>query len=143
MLNEDVHLKLIKLYTKTNKTSRAVRHLLKLEYFCGSSGCVSGSEYFSSSNWHKNIIDTIEATLNCGGKSQVDDDPDKPLLRATLAFFLVRHVKSILLRSSLSELSSTSSFDLSIFEALVKLVTVFYFYLFFFYLFYFILLILN
>lgn len=125
MLNEDVHLKLIKLYTKTNKTSRAVRHLLKLEYFCSSSGCVSGTEYFASSNWHKNIIDTIEATLNSGGKSEVDDDPDKPLLRATLAFFLVRHVKSILLKSSHSESSLMSSSDLSIFEALVKLVSVF------------------
>lgn len=81
MLNEDVHIKLVKLYLRQgNKTSRAVRHLVKLEY----------GEYFANScTWYKSTIDTIENLL----KTQKSTEHEKSLLLTMAIVLLFRYVK--------------------------------------------------
>lgn len=82
MLNEDVHLKLVKLYLRTNKSSRLVRHLVKLEYG-------SGIGEYLGANWYKNTIDSIESTLNTKSDAQID----RTLLISILALLISRYIK--------------------------------------------------
>ena len=83
MLNEDVHLKLVKLYLRTNKSSRLLRHLVKLEYG-------SGIGEYLGANWYKNTIDSIESTLN---NTKSDAQIDRTLLISILALFISRYIK--------------------------------------------------
>lgn len=90
MLNEDVHIKLVKLYLRqANRMSRAVRHLVKLEY----------GEYFANSpTWYKNTIDTIENALEA--TTIKPNEVEEFLLVAVLVVLLSRYVKLQLKTSS-------------------------------------------
>lgn len=89
MLKEDVHVKLLKLYVRqANKTTRAVRHLIKLEY----------GEYFANSpSWYKNAIETVENAL----KAKATEFERS--LYLTVLFVLLSRYAKLLLKSSSSE----------------------------------------
>lgn len=80
LLDEELHLKLIKIYLKSSQIGKAVNYLAKIEY----------KQIFSNQTWYKSVIDEIEATL-----TRISDD-EKQLLVSILTILLFRQLKSTL-----------------------------------------------
>ena len=80
LLDEELHLKLIKIYLKSSQIGKAVNYLAKIEY----------KQIFSNQTWYKSVIDEIEATL-----MRISDD-EKQLLVSILTILLFRQLKSTL-----------------------------------------------
>ena len=83
-LDEELHLKLIKIYLKSN-IGKAVHYLAKIEY----------KQIFSSQIWYKNLIDILETTL-----INIGDEYEKQLLVSMLTIVLFRQLKSTLQTSN-------------------------------------------
>lgn len=121
MLNQDAHLKLLKLYLKTEKISKAIRHLIKLEY----------TQPFKSLTWYKNAIEAVETYLNSPSSTPLNKDLDMILLTGMLTILLSNQLKLIL--SSSSEIDFTEAlakyshfFAYSMTISLLKLLLLFF-----------------
>ena len=116
MLNEELHVKLIKIHLKKKNYLKAVRHLLKVEQ---KSIFVADSSHSNAENYYTSCIGLIESALNEFEITKMNydyvesetNDYNLKLLYLTISILINRYLlNSLLLNSSQNDLKQTLEF---------------------------------